>query len=46
MMEALKLMHEGYPTRCPFDDLYGRYKDLMPPELSDLKPDQFVEVRF
>ena len=43
MMEALKLMHEGYPTRCPFDDLYGRYKDLMPPELSDLKPDQFVE---
>jgi len=46
MMEALKLMHEGFPTRCPFDDLYGRYKDLMPPELSDLKPDQFVEVRF
>ena len=43
MMEALKLMHEGYPTRCPFDDLYGRYKDLMPEELSSLSPPDFVE---
>eukprot|EP01043_Picozoa_sp_COSAG02_P009111 COSAG02_NODE_304_length_25204_cov_11.025095_17_plen_1285_part_00 len=43
MMEALKLMHEGFPTRCPFDDLYGRYKDLMPAELSNLSPADFVE---
>eukprot|EP01043_Picozoa_sp_COSAG02_P010080 COSAG02_NODE_349_length_24073_cov_102.816092_6_plen_1343_part_00 len=43
MMEALKLMHEGYPTRCPFDDLYSRYKDLMPEELSNLSPADFVE---
>jgi myosin-6 len=43
MMEALKLMHEGYPTRCPFDDLYGRYKDIMPAELSNLDPASFVE---
>ena len=43
MMEALKLMHEGYPTRCPFDDLYGRYKDLMPAELANLDPASFVE---
>jgi len=43
MMEALKLMHEGYPTRCPFDDLYSRYKDLMPAELANLDPSSFVE---
>ena len=22
---------EGFPTRCPFDDLYNRYHSLMPP---------------
>ena len=43
MMEALKLMHEGYPTRCPFDDLYLRYKDIMPAEISDMDPASFVE---
>jgi myosin-6 len=43
MMEALKLMHEGFPTRCPFDDLYSRYKDLMPEELANLDPSSFVE---
>lgn len=43
MMEALKLMHEGYPTRCMFDDLYLRYKDLMPTELAQLDASSFVE---
>ena len=43
MMEALKLMHEGYPTRCMFDDLFLRYKDLMPKELASLDPASFVE---
>ena len=26
MMEALRLMHAGFPTRCPYDSLYDRYK--------------------
>ena len=26
MMEALRLMHAGFPTRCPYEDLYDRYK--------------------
>ena len=43
MMEALKLMHEGFPTRCPFSDLYDRYHSLMPPEVANMDPATFCQ---
>lgn len=43
MMEALKLMHEGFPTRCPFADLYDRYHSLMPPEVANMEPPIFCQ---
>jgi myosin heavy subunit len=43
MMDALKLMHEGFPTRCPYNDLYERYKDKMPASMQALDPATFVQ---
>eukprot|EP01043_Picozoa_sp_COSAG02_P020767 COSAG02_NODE_1032_length_15073_cov_6.097970_5_plen_1742_part_00 len=42
MMDALKLMHDGYPSRCAFDELRSRYISVLPAELSDMPPAQFV----
>ena len=28
MLEALRIMQAGFPTRCLFTDLYARYKGL------------------
>eukprot|EP00004_Rigifila_ramosa_P020691 TRINITY_DN5403_c0_g1_i2.p1 TRINITY_DN5403_c0_g1~~TRINITY_DN5403_c0_g1_i2.p1 ORF type:complete len:1321 (-),score=360.16 TRINITY_DN5403_c0_g1_i2:49-3759(-) len=44
MMEALRLMHTGFPTRCPYDDLYDRYKDMMPPQIAELDSNSFCEA--
>ena len=44
MMEALRLMHAGFPTRCPYDDLYGRYKDMMPRSIAALDSPSFCEI--
>uniref|UniRef100_A0A7S2JLY7 Myosin motor domain-containing protein n=1 Tax=Cyanoptyche gloeocystis TaxID=77922 RepID=A0A7S2JLY7_9EUKA len=41
MHEALRLLHSGFPTRCPFDALYDRYRSQMPPALANLKPSDF-----
>lgn len=42
MMDALKLMHDGYPSRCSFSELRSRYLNVLPAALSDLPPAQFV----
>ena len=44
MMEALRLMHEGFPTRCPYEDLYDRYKDMMPRSIASLDSPSFCEI--
>ena len=42
--EALELMHEGFPTRCPFDDLANRYRDKMPEALQSLDSRSLCEA--
>ena len=44
MMEALRLMHAGFPTRCPYEDLYDRYKDIMPRSIAALDSPSFCEI--
>lgn len=44
MMEALRLMHAGFPTRCPYEDLYDRYKDMMPRSVAQLDSPSFCEI--
>lgn len=44
MIEALRLMHAGFPTRCPYDDLYDRYKSMMPKQIAALDSQAFCEV--
>ena len=44
MMEALRLMHAGFPTRCPYEDLYDRYKDMMPRSIASLDSPSFCEI--
>eukprot|EP00965_Chrysotila_dentata_P033060 1101318-Pleurochrysis_carterae.AAC.1 len=43
-MEALRLMHAGFPTRCPYDALYDRYKDMMPRAVASLDSPSFCEI--
>eukprot|EP00004_Rigifila_ramosa_P018132 TRINITY_DN447_c0_g1_i1.p1 TRINITY_DN447_c0_g1~~TRINITY_DN447_c0_g1_i1.p1 ORF type:complete len:2271 (-),score=688.57 TRINITY_DN447_c0_g1_i1:82-6540(-) len=44
MVDALSLMHAGFPTRCPYDILYNRFKPVMPKELHNYPPANFVEA--
>jgi myosin heavy subunit len=44
MCTALRLMQQGFPTRCSFEDLYERYASLMPTSISRLKPMTFCEA--
>ena len=46
MLEALLLMHEGFPTRCPYEVLYDRYKDVVPPIIANLDSASFCEALF
>eukprot|EP00004_Rigifila_ramosa_P024751 TRINITY_DN7254_c0_g1_i1.p1 TRINITY_DN7254_c0_g1~~TRINITY_DN7254_c0_g1_i1.p1 ORF type:complete len:1460 (-),score=473.86 TRINITY_DN7254_c0_g1_i1:45-4352(-) len=44
MVAALQLMHAGYPTRCPYDDLYKRFLPMLPPIIKNLQPRYFCEA--
>eukprot|EP00002_Diphylleia_rotans_P023997 TRINITY_DN472_c0_g1_i1.p1 TRINITY_DN472_c0_g1~~TRINITY_DN472_c0_g1_i1.p1 ORF type:complete len:1426 (-),score=359.75 TRINITY_DN472_c0_g1_i1:2688-6965(-) len=44
MMAALQLMHAGYPTRSPYDDLHKRFKSMLPESLLKLKTKDFCEA--
>ncbi|XKL69082.1 hypothetical protein PGB90_006851 [Kerria lacca] len=46
MTSVLELMQQGYPSRCPFNDLYIMYKKLMPPELAKLDSRLFCKALF
>ena len=46
MASVLKLMQKGFPSRTSFADLYGMYKDLLPPKLKRLDPRLFCKVCF
>ncbi|VDM36765.1 unnamed protein product [Toxocara canis] len=46
MMSVLKLMHQGYPSRAVFADLYETYKNCLPPHLARLHPRLFCKCLF
>uniref|UniRef100_F1KUD1 Myosin-VI n=1 Tax=Ascaris suum TaxID=6253 RepID=F1KUD1_ASCSU len=46
MMSVLKLMHQGYPSRTVFADLYETYKSCLPPHLARLHPRLFCKCLF
>ncbi|KAJ8946394.1 hypothetical protein NQ318_011800, partial [Aromia moschata] len=46
MTSVLELMEHGYPSRTPFADLHGMYKDYLPNELKVLSPKTFCEAMF
>lgn len=46
MTSVLELMQQGYPSRCPFNDLYIMYQKLMPPELARLDSRLFCKALF
>jgi myosin heavy subunit len=43
MLEALRLMAEGFPTRTPFDSLVEKYRGVLPPALAGMGPRPMVE---
>jgi len=45
MPSVLDLMHQGYPSRTQFAELYGMYKKYMPPNIARLDPRLFCKVR-
>ena len=44
MLDAVKLIQAGYPTRIPYEDIYTKYKSTMPERVASLEPAQFCEV--
>jgi len=46
-VELVRIMHDGYPHRCPFQDLATKFepiKDQLPAEFRSLDPRTFVEA--
>jgi len=44
MPSVLDLMHQGYPSRTQFAELYDMYKKYMPPNIARLDPRLFCKV--
>jgi len=44
MPSVLDLMHQGYPSRTQFAELYSMYKKYMPPNIARLDPRLFCKV--
>ena len=44
MLDAVKLIQSGYPTRIPYADIHSKYKLHMPERVQLLSPAQFCEV--
>ena len=42
--EAVQLISASYPTRIPYSDIHGRYKDHMPDFVQALDPPFFTEM--
>lgn len=43
-LEAVQLISASYPTRIPYEDIYGRYKEHMPDFVQKLEPANFTEA--
>lgn len=43
-VELVKIMHDGYPNRCPFDDIVNRYIKLLPSVFQDYDKRDFVHA--
>jgi len=44
MLEALRLMQQGYPSRTDFNTLYEMYKSHLPPLIANLDVRTFCEA--
>ena len=44
MLDAVKLIQSGYPTRIPYADIHSKYKLHMPERVQLLSPAQFCEA--
>lgn len=45
MMAALTLLQSGFPTRAVYDDLYKKYRQMMP-SIANKPPREFVQLLF
>jgi len=43
-IELVKLMHDGYPNRCPFEEITARFKDLLPESFQRYGMRTFIEA--
>eukprot|EP00746_Dinoflagellata_sp_MGD_P166557 gnl/MRDRNA2_/MRDRNA2_96531_c0_seq1.p1 gnl/MRDRNA2_/MRDRNA2_96531_c0~~gnl/MRDRNA2_/MRDRNA2_96531_c0_seq1.p1 ORF type:complete len:1449 (+),score=260.15 gnl/MRDRNA2_/MRDRNA2_96531_c0_seq1:78-4424(+) len=43
-VELVKIMHDGYPNRCPFDDIVNRYINLLPSVFQEYDKRDFVHA--
>jgi len=43
-IELVKIMHDGYPNRCAFDEIVGRYKALLPDSFQRYGTRTFIEA--
>jgi hypothetical protein len=43
-VELVKIMHDGYPNRCPFDDIVDRYTTLLPSVFQQYEKRDFVHA--
>jgi len=43
-IELVRIMHDGYPNRCPFDEITTRFKDLLPDGFDRYGMRTFIEA--
>merc|ERR1712048_390414 len=43
-IELVKIMHDGFPNRCSFEELYNRFKSLLPENFQRYGMRTFIEA--
>lgn len=43
-IELVKIMHDGFPNRCPFEELFDRFKSLLPESFQRYGTRTFIET--
>eukprot|EP00931_Biecheleriopsis_adriatica_P032680 TRINITY_DN1903_c0_g1_i3.p1 TRINITY_DN1903_c0_g1~~TRINITY_DN1903_c0_g1_i3.p1 ORF type:complete len:1260 (-),score=358.72 TRINITY_DN1903_c0_g1_i3:147-3926(-) len=43
-IELVKIMHDGYPNRCLFEDMVNRFRDMLPPSFQRYGLRTFIEA--
>jgi myosin heavy subunit len=46
LFDTLKVLHQGFPTRASYDQIYNRFKDIMPESIRKLDNVSFAKVLF